>query len=239
MFASTEPVSHSNNDGNNSSDNGNNAREHSTANGDDDDGSSDPDESLAHPQSEKWHATLLQYDETRRKQEAAARRLAEQSMQFSPMQNSQSKPAKAAKAAKPKSNLRGKPEAMAVALAASRKSAVKQELESEPGVTMSAEPATPQGTPKSAKSPSSEEKPMKKKRMPTTSRKQMVVPAKQSRFEFEDLLRAPVEPITDVEYENLEALMVQFCRVPLLSEFSRPVAVLHKEVSDDLCCCCC
>lgn len=35
-----------------------------------------------------------------------------------------------------------------------------------------------------------------------------------------------------LEYENLEALMVQFCRVPLLAEFSRPVALLHPEVSD-------
>lgn len=41
----------------------------------------------------------------------------------------------------------------------------------------------------------------------------------------------PVPPISDVEYENLETLMEQFCRVPLLSEFSRPVALLHPEVS--------
>jgi hypothetical protein len=42
----------------------------------------------------------------------------------------------------------------------------------------------------------------------------------------------PVEPITEIEYGKLEALMEQFCRVPLLAEFSRPVALLHPEVSN-------
>ena len=41
----------------------------------------------------------------------------------------------------------------------------------------------------------------------------------------------PVKPISTVEYQNLEKLMVQFCRVPLLAEFSRPVLLLHPEVS--------
>lgn len=41
----------------------------------------------------------------------------------------------------------------------------------------------------------------------------------------------PVKPISNAEYENLEQLMIQFCRVPLLAEFSRPVALLHPEVS--------
>lgn len=40
----------------------------------------------------------------------------------------------------------------------------------------------------------------------------------------------PVPDITDVEYENVEQLMVQFCRVPLLAEFSRPVSLLHPEL---------
>ena len=39
-----------------------------------------------------------------------------------------------------------------------------------------------------------------------------------------------VVPITETEYGKLEALMEQFCRVPLLAEFSRPVALLHPEV---------
>ena len=37
--------------------------------------------------------------------------------------------------------------------------------------------------------------------------------------------------ITDVQYENVEALMDVFCKVPLLAEFSRPVILLHPEVS--------
>ena len=40
-----------------------------------------------------------------------------------------------------------------------------------------------------------------------------------------------VPPITDVEYENVEALMSEFCKVPFLAEFSRPVSLLHPEVS--------
>ncbi|KAG7362189.1 bromodomain containing protein [Nitzschia inconspicua] len=40
----------------------------------------------------------------------------------------------------------------------------------------------------------------------------------------------PVEPITQVQYEKLKELMTHFCKVPLLAEFSRPVAVLHPEL---------
>ncbi len=40
----------------------------------------------------------------------------------------------------------------------------------------------------------------------------------------------PAPPITDIDYENVQALMEQFCKVPLLSEFSRPVSLLHPEV---------
>ena len=42
-----------------------------------------------------------------------------------------------------------------------------------------------------------------------------------------------VPPITDVEYENVEALMSEFCKVPFLAEFSRPVSLLHPEVSNN------
>ncbi len=40
-----------------------------------------------------------------------------------------------------------------------------------------------------------------------------------------------VPGITDAHYENVEALMNVFCRVPLLAEFTRPVILLHPEVS--------
>ena len=39
-----------------------------------------------------------------------------------------------------------------------------------------------------------------------------------------------VPPITSQDYDNLETLMNQFCRVPLLAEFSRPVSSLHPEL---------
>jgi len=39
-----------------------------------------------------------------------------------------------------------------------------------------------------------------------------------------------VPAITDVHYENAEALMAEFCKVPFLAEFSRPVSLLHPEM---------
>jgi hypothetical protein len=39
-----------------------------------------------------------------------------------------------------------------------------------------------------------------------------------------------VPGITDAQYENVEALMNVFCKVPLLAEFTRPVILLHPEV---------
>lgn len=39
-----------------------------------------------------------------------------------------------------------------------------------------------------------------------------------------------VPDITDAEYESVEALMTEFCKVPFLAEFSRPVSLLHPEI---------
>lgn len=39
-----------------------------------------------------------------------------------------------------------------------------------------------------------------------------------------------VPDITDAEYENVQALMTEFCKVPFLAEFSRPVSLLHPEI---------
>ncbi len=39
-----------------------------------------------------------------------------------------------------------------------------------------------------------------------------------------------VPDITDAEYENVQALMTEFCKVPFLAEFSRPVSLLHPEM---------
>ena len=47
----------------------------------------------------------------------------------------------------------------------------------------------------------------------------------------ENLLESQAtETISEREYQNLDSLMEQFCRVPLLAEFSRPVNLLHPEV---------
>jgi len=39
-----------------------------------------------------------------------------------------------------------------------------------------------------------------------------------------------VPKISDVQYANAEALMSEFCKVPFLAEFSRPVSLLHPEL---------
>jgi hypothetical protein len=39
-----------------------------------------------------------------------------------------------------------------------------------------------------------------------------------------------VPDITDAEYDNVQALMTEFCKVPFLAEFSRPVSLLHPEI---------
>ena len=44
-----------------------------------------------------------------------------------------------------------------------------------------------------------------------------------------------VPEITDVQYENVQAIMNVFCKVPFLAEFSRPVALLHPEVGARFC----
>jgi len=43
-------------------------------------------------------------------------------------------------------------------------------------------------------------------------------------------LNQSVPSITPEEYANLDELMAQFCKVPLLAEFSRPVSLLHPEL---------
>lgn len=43
-------------------------------------------------------------------------------------------------------------------------------------------------------------------------------------------LTVPCRKISDEEYANLDQLMEQFCKVPLLAEFSRPVSLLHPEL---------
>ena len=44
-------------------------------------------------------------------------------------------------------------------------------------------------------------------------------------------LEDKVPDITDADYENVQALMAEFCKVPFLAEFSRPVSLLHPEIN--------
>ena len=69
----------------------------------------------------------------------------------------------------------------------------------------------------------------KKPRPSATKPKKSTPPPKAVGPSIED----PFPPVTEEEYENVEKLMMQFCRVPLLAEFSRPVSLLHPEVSLD------
>lgn len=116
---------------------------------------------------------------------------------------------------------RGKPEAMASAIAAASIPPPDED------VAMAV--AVPSHEPEIATTPSkppAKKKPRKRKAStsPGRSRKKASVAGPLS-------IDDPVPPITDVEYRNIEDMMQQFCRVPLLAEFSRPVALLHPEVS--------
>jgi len=91
--------------------------------------------------------------------------------------------------------------------------------------------------------PASPDKPKKKKSTPSSSNQKKAnakkTPSDKKRS------KSPVPPldtgihpnlafschnITREEYVNLEQLMEQFCKVPLLAEFSRPVSLLHPEL---------
>lgn len=116
---------------------------------------------------------------------------------------------------------RGKPEAMASVMAAA---GMQQENEEEDVAI--AVPVVEKAAEKPSTTTPTRKKPRKRKASASPgsrSRKKAAVAAPT----VDDF----VPPITDVEYENIEALIEQFCRVPLLSEFSRPVALLHPEVS--------
>ena len=132
---------------------------------------------------------------------------------------------------------RGKPEAMAARLAAASLLQEKykeleddhenaaQPVEESGGVDAKAlaSPETVTSPKTSAKSPAK-----KKKKKATPNKPKAAAAATNQAFpSMEDAVR----PITSVEYQNLEQVMVQFCRVPLLAEFSRPVSLLHPEVS--------
>ena len=133
--------------------------------------------------------------------------------------------------------IRGKPEAMAAAIAAAP---IRNGTEEEEEAVATAVPVADdvvvevdaQAEVAVAASLSTEtpKKKAPKKRKATPSlkpKKKQPTPLVSSGPTVDD----PVPPITEVEYENVIALMEQFCRVPLLAEFSRPVARLHPEVS--------
>lgn len=111
---------------------------------------------------------------------------------------------------------RGKPEAMAVALAASHKEANEQELAAEEPLAEAVAVVVPAAAVKT--SPKKKSTPKKKP------------PPKKKKLKPELTLSMKSPPMSDAEYANLKALMIQFCRVPLLAEFSRPVTLLHPEV---------
>jgi hypothetical protein len=134
--------------------------------------------------------------------------------------------------------VRGKPEAIARAQAAARLEAERLELgldqSGDKSLSDGAEPAKKKITKKAATNPKKNptKKPVNRKKPTLSSTPEsslLTVPAVRREF----LLGEKVPAITWSEYENLQELMTQFCRVPLLSEFSRPVSVLHPEVSCD------
>ena len=103
-----------------------------------------------------------------------------------------------------------------MALAAANIDETKQDLKAEIAATLAADqPVTPS----------------KKKATPKKKRKKASTGGRKSKKAAHILtMDYPVCDITEAEYANLEELMVHFCRVPLLAEFSRPVTLLHPEV---------
>lgn len=144
--------------------------------------------------------------------------------------------------------VRGKPEAIARAHAAARVKADRaSEREGSPSPTneiriqsqydSAKETKSDTGKKRSSKKTASTKKTSSPEKKPPSNRKKSsqssaLVPKQTgSTIPREFLLGEVVPPITEAEYENLKNLMTQFCRVPLLSEFSRPVSILHPEVS--------
>jgi hypothetical protein len=137
---------------------------------------------------------------------------------------------------------RGKPEAMAARLASASRVQEKYEdleedepeeddlEEDEPEIV--AQPAEDMEVDAKAEAVVSEEtpaaasQPKKKKKRASSPKKSKGAPSNPAFPTMDD----PVTAISDVEYENFEQVMIQFCRVPLLAEFSRPVSLLHPEV---------
>jgi hypothetical protein len=129
---------------------------------------------------------------------------------------------------------RGKPEAVAARLSAAtpveEKSENIEELEAEEADTAAFETPVPTTTSSNAEAKKTDEKTNPKKRKRSLSPKKSSAAARALKNPTAPTMDDSVQPITVAEYENLRALMVQFCRVPLLAEFSRPVSLLHPEV---------
>jgi hypothetical protein len=141
---------------------------------------------------------------------------------------------------------RGKPEAAARALAAAKLDDVqKKEMIGEKDLDHNVDDAPISCVQKknshSPQRKSSNKKPISRKKSPATANgatstvsSSLLVTSQTSNSMLpkrEFLLGEHVPQISDAEYKNLQEMMIQFCRVPLLSEFSRPVAMLHPEVS--------
>ena len=147
---------------------------------------------------------------------------------------------------------RGKPQAMAAALAAAKAPEVKMELEAEKKVAEAmavvAEPVALQDAqvvkmedvqatllPESeavVKPPPKKKKRKQTKKSPASTKKSTSSTTTKSIAidMMHPSLNDPVDPITDAEYKNLAHLFEYFCKVPLLAEFSRPVTLLHPEL---------
>ena len=116
---------------------------------------------------------------------------------------------------------RGKPESMAQALAERTKEEFIKELKNE---MKQGDGATDSLAKIPAPAPKEKKKAAPKKKKDSGS-------STSTKAKNEENRLAKAAPhITPEQYVSLEALMKTFCRVPLLSEFSRPVALLHPEV---------
>ncbi|GFH55120.1 hypothetical protein CTEN210_11596 [Chaetoceros tenuissimus] len=96
--------------------------------------------------------------------------------------------------------------------------------------TAKKKPAKKTGSPSAKKKAASSTKKTATKKTPTTKTPKKKAAETILNTGTQPVIHESVPDITEAEYKNLDLLMEQFCKVPLLAEFSRPISLLHPEL---------
>lgn len=104
------------------------------------------------------------------------------------------------------------------------------ETPSTPTAKEKKKPAKKAGSPSAKKKTASSTKKTATKKTPTTKTPKKKANETILNTGTQPVIHESVPDITELEYRNLDLLMEQFCKVPLLAEFSRPISLLHPEL---------